>query len=139
MSGLTIEVLNLDKVTAKLTAALGPGIEKAVHAAAQAEARIILPKTQEQVPVDIGSLKSTGRIEEPPNEAGEVTVAIAYGGMADNGVDVDYALQVHEDLEARHPHGKAKYVEDPIREELTSGRSLERIVSYIDQFMDWEE
>lgn len=38
---------------------------------------------------------------------------IAKGGSAITGFTQNYALYVHEDLEARHPIGQAKYLEQP--------------------------
>lgn len=122
MAELNVEVVNLDQVFEALDRVLGPGVLAAAQKAAHAEADFIFPQTQEQVPVATGRLRDTGRVEEVDNAVGEVTVAIAYGDE-----EVDYALAVHEDLEARHPHGKAKYVEDPVRAELGSGRSAERM------------
>lgn len=117
MAGLTVEVVNLDKVINSLSA-LGGQIIAVAGDAAHQEADRVFPITQEQVPVNTHALQNTGRVEEVENEGDEITVSIAYGDA-----DVDYALVVHEDLEAKHPHGKAKYVEDPVREELESGRS----------------
>lgn len=43
----------------------------------------------------------------------EPTVAVGY--------EAAYALRVHEDLEAYHPNGQAKYLEQPARELSGSG------------------
>lgn len=37
------------------------------------------------------------------------------GAAASVGYTQSYALYVHEDLQARHPHGKARYLIDPAR------------------------
>lgn len=134
MSGLTIEVVNLDKVIGRLSS-LGDEVIGAAHFAARQEAKREFPLTQERVPIASGELQKSGRVEEVDNEADEAVVAIAYGGPAGSGpdqsVDVDYAVVVHEDLEAHHPHGQAKYVESVVREELASGRAAERMAADI--------
>jgi hypothetical protein len=89
--------------------------------AVEAEAQYELALTQEEVPVDTGALKASGRVE-PASEGLMIASVIAYGGD-----EVDYALIVHEDLEAHHPNGKAKYVEGPVREEMSSGRAVARM------------
>lgn len=125
MAELSVEVVGLEAVFKALDS-LGPEVMEAASVAAAEEADFIFPITQGQVPVNTGALRDTGRVEEPENETGELTVAIAYGDET-----VDYALAVHEDLEAIHPHGKAKYVEDPVRGELSYGRSAERMAKTI--------
>lgn len=130
MAGLTVEVVDLDKVFGALDA-LGPAVMDAAQEAAIEEANYELTLTKAEVPVDTGALYETGRVELVDNDAGEVTAAIAYGDET-----VDYALAVHEDLEAVHPHGKAKYVEDPVRAELNSGRAAMRMGETISRLLN---
>lgn len=60
----------------------------------------ILDRAQTKVPVDTGFLKSTGRVVQISDG-----FEIVYGA--------DYAIYVHEDLDARHPNGgQAKYLEE---------------------------
>lgn len=40
--------------------------------------------------------------------------------------DAPYAVYVHEDLEAYHPHGQAKYLEQPAREHATDMTQIVR-------------
>lgn len=60
--------------------------------------------------------------KEIESRNGEVRASLGYGG---NGDPVNpktkqrasqYMLAVHEDLTAMHPNGKAKFLEDPLRE-----------------------
>jgi hypothetical protein len=130
MANVGIQIVGLDNVLAAL-AGLGPGIESIVGAAIQKEAEYELTLTQEQVPVRTSQLKYSGRVE-PADEGTVIASVIAYGGPAGSGgpdqtVDVDYAVIVHEDLETPHRIGKAKYVEDPVREEMSSGRAIARM------------
>jgi hypothetical protein len=78
--------------------------------------QVELPETQRRVPVKYGDLKSTGRVTEPETRGNTTSCSIAYGGESTNGKDVDYALYVHENLEAEHPIGEAKYVSGPLNE-----------------------
>lgn len=122
MTGLTVEVINLQK-TAEALASLGPKAMAAAAEAALNEADRELGLSLQIVPFRTGALYGTGRVETPTNEAGEITAAIAYGDET-----VDYALAVHEDLEAHYsPPGEAKYLERPVREETSSGRAVERM------------
>lgn len=58
------------------------------------------------VPVDTGALRSTGYVKPAQD-----FVELGYGGPA-----APYALVVHEDLEAHHTVGSAKYLERPFRD-----------------------
>lgn len=46
------------------------------------------------------------------------------------GFTQNYALYVHEDMSAKHPHGQAKYLEQPARELSNSGE-LGRLASEV--------
>jgi hypothetical protein len=136
---VSVQIVGLESVIAALES-LGPGIEDAVGAAVQREAEYELTLTQEQVPVRTGQLKLSGRVE-PADESMIVASVLVYGGPAGSGgpnqtVDVDYALVVHEDLETPHRVGKAKYVEDPVRQEMTSGRALSRMAADITAMLE---
>jgi hypothetical protein len=129
MGTVGIEVVGYENVMSAL-AALGQQTLTAAGEAIQAESEYELTLTQAEVPVLTGALQGSGRVE-PADDATTVANIIAYGGPAGSGpnqaVDVDYALIVHENLEAHHPHGKAKYVEDVVRAEADSGRALARM------------
>jgi len=67
----------------------------------------ILDASQLLVPVETGALRASGRVEETEDGA-----EVIYGNDM-----VNYALYVHEDLQARHPRGgQAKYLEQPALE-----------------------
>lgn len=70
--------------------------------------QVEFPETQKLVPVKTGDLKASGRVEGPEIKGKQITVRIIY--------DMPYAMIVHENLEAFHPNGQAKYVEQPLRE-----------------------
>ncbi len=131
MGILTVEVVNLNKVLETL-ARVGISAEQAAANAAIHEAEYELPLTKERVPVATGALVSSGRVEQQASgQTGVVSAAIVYGGPAGSAsgqtMDVDYAMQVHEDLMANHPNGQSKFVETVVREELESGRASARM------------
>ena len=73
-------------------------------------------ESQKIVPIDTTDLReSASTIAEGTDEHCEVTVGYA----------TNYALFVHEDLEARHKPGKqAKYLERPLREKRDRLRQI---------------
>lgn len=81
-----------------------------------------LEESQEQVPVDTGTLKDSGFIAAD-RQTKTVTVGYAgpFGGTnPKSGQHVnEYAVTVHEEL-VPHKHGKAKFLEDPAMQEFES-------------------
>lgn len=74
------------------------------------------------VPEDTGALRSTGRVEA--TSAGH---AVIYGGLAKNGVYVDYADQVHDDLSPRRYKRSGsgpKYVETHVKRRTPEGQVI---------------
>lgn len=89
----------------------GLGIPGAVKTKVKAMAELILEDSKTispTVPVDTGDLESTGRIEKKPGG-----YAVVYGGVAESGRLVNYANQVHDDLNRAYkkPGSGAKFVE----------------------------
>jgi hypothetical protein len=73
------------------------------------EATTVLNESKRIVPVDLGTLKNSGKVKRPKVTKKSVEVDITYGGAA-----APYALYVHEDPDARHADGKTfKYLERP--------------------------
>lgn len=67
----------------------------------------ILDRAQAKVPVDTGFLKSTGKVVQV-----EDGFEVRY--------DADYAIYVHENLEAQHPNGgQAKFLEEAFYEVMS--------------------
>lgn len=90
--------------------AYGVDVAREMAAALYREGQRIRAASMEEVPVDLGVLRSTAHVELSQATAGEVLVEIGYGGPA-----AQYALRQHEELDYRHTVGKAKYLEDPFR------------------------
>lgn len=78
----------------------------------------VFERSQYEVPVDTGALRSSGFITQPYVTGNQVAISIVYGQAA-----APYALWVHENLEQRHaPPTKSKYLEDPLTESLEDFR-----------------
>lgn len=85
-----------------------------VAAALTEEAEIEATEVRRRTPVATGALKGTIHVV-PPERTGfagrDIEAYVVAGGVA-----APYALVVHEDLEAFHPVGQAKYLESVILE-----------------------
>lgn len=109
-SGRTIEQ-TLAAYGAKASKSLGKGLYQ--------EAQGILASSLGLVPVDTSALRSSGYVMEPIQEIDMISVYFGYGGPAakinpKTGQSTDgYALTVHENLEAFHKVGCAKFLELP--------------------------
>lgn len=68
----------------------------------------ILEVATRLVPVDTGVLRGSGFVQIPEIAGDRVSTTIAFGGPA-----APYAFIVHEDLDAFHQVGQAKYLEEP--------------------------
>lgn len=75
------------------------------------EAQIEMTESKRRVPVDTGVLRSSGFVQEPVRSGRNISVTLGYGGAASS-----YAVPVHENLEAFHPHGQSKYLESVLDE-----------------------
>lgn len=95
---------------------LGPQAETAIQSALYKEGLRIMAVSQGEVPVDTGNLRASGHVALPEVAGGKVSVQMGYGGSAGSqSGKVGYAVYVHEDMDAHHPTGKAKYLEDPMK------------------------
>lgn len=104
-----IQLVGMDRLQ-KLLVAGGSAAVKAVGKGLYNEALMAFDKSQEVVPVETGVLRSSGQVGQPEWHGESVSVEISYGGAASQ-----YALIVHENLEAHHASGKqAKYLEEPV-------------------------
>lgn len=86
--------------------------EQALGRALYEEANRIFNVSQTLVPVDTGTLRSSGHVTPPNQGPRGVEVTIGYGGAA-----APYAVYVHERLDLNHPNGgQAKFLEQPVNE-----------------------
>lgn len=117
---------DLERIQRAITAS-GPEGVKVAARALRNEAQEAFAASQDEVPVDTGALKASGRVRPESgvySRGNDVYVELTYGGTA-----VDYGVYVHENLEAFHPHGKAKYLEDPMVRQINgiSGRIADKV------------
>lgn len=73
------------------------------------EGESIITDAKNECPVRYGVLRASGHVQEPVIGDRIVTVKLGFGGPA-----APYAVFVHENLEASHAVGKAKFLEDPM-------------------------
>lgn len=92
-------------------AALAARFPEAAQQALREEAEIEMTEAKERTPVRTGALRASGRVEDLGEGPGAIGVRWAFGGAA-----VDYAVPVHENLEAFHRVGQAKYLESVLVE-----------------------
>lgn len=72
------------------------------------EAEIEMTEAKRRTPVDTGLLRSTGQVDEPTRSGKTLRVDLKFG--------TEYAVYVHENLEALHPVGQAKFLESTLNE-----------------------
>lgn len=75
------------------------------------ETEIEAAECKRRTPVDTGALRNSIHVVGPSVRGRTISTAIVAGGPA-----APYALIVHEDLDAFHPTGEAKYIERPLME-----------------------
>lgn len=71
---------------------------------------IMTDSKENYVPVDTGTLRDSGHVEEPEISEKVVAVTLGFGGQG-----ISYAVTQHEDLGHVHTIGQAKYLEIPFR------------------------
>lgn len=79
------------------------------------EAEIEATECKKRCPVDTGALRASIHAEPPKREGRKITSRIVAGGAA-----AEYALIVHEDLDAYHKNGEAKFIESTLQESASS-------------------
>jgi hypothetical protein len=100
------------------------------------EALVEAKESMRRTPVETGALRASHEVERPVVDGEDVSVRIVVGGPAGSHTpggtqksDVGYALIVHEDLEADHKVGQAKFLESTLHESAPhmAGRLAARI------------
>jgi ribosomal protein L25 (general stress protein Ctc) len=121
--------MDFDRLQRLLTQG-GRGAVQAMGQAIYAEAALALLESKEIVPVDTSALKQSGNLKPLRVEGNAVEVVIGYGGVA-----APYAVDVHENLEARHQPGKsAKFLEIPVKRRVAGLGT--RIVDAVQEALD---
>lgn len=75
------------------------------------EAEIEMTEAKQRTPVGTGALRASGHVTGPTPTADGTEVKLAFGGPA-----APYAVHVHENLDAFHPNGSAKFLESVLNE-----------------------
>jgi hypothetical protein len=104
---MDLQIEGLDTVRQELRE-LAAKVGAAIVPALRAEAEAIMTVAKERTPVQTGALRASGRVEVE-----DASVAMSFGGPA-----IGYAVFVHENLQAHHPVGQAKFLESAVTEAL---------------------
>lgn len=91
--------------------ALREGMPKEVMQALYTETEIEVTEVKRRTPVDTGNLRASVHQHGPFRDGRQVYTMIVAGGVA-----APYAVYVHENLDAFHKVGEAKFIESVILE-----------------------
>lgn len=99
------------------------------------QAQEVMQESIAECPKNTGTLASTAFVGKV-RQGIVTTVNFGYTGQARNPVNgrlaSAYAVREHEDLTLKHPNGKAKFLEDPLRNygktmHTTLGRKIKKL------------
>lgn len=82
-----------------------------VAAALYQEAQIEKTEAQKRTPVLTGALRASALVLKPTRHGRSISVTITFGN-----VSIGYAVYVHENLDAYHHVGQAKFLESVLKE-----------------------
>ncbi|MES2360157.1 MAG: HK97 gp10 family phage protein [Gemmatimonadota bacterium] len=123
MADLSVQITGLDALLTNVER-IATDLHASIAGAMSAEAEVIMAEAKALTPVDTGALRASGHVNAPLVSGHTISVTMGFGGAA-----VDYALTVHENLEAHHPVGQAKYLEQPL---MAAAKTLpERIAARV--------
>lgn len=108
---ISVDVQGVDACIRRLRQLEDQGTEGMAAALYQEAEDIMTRSKRDFVPVDTGTLRATGHVEEPVIRGSEVLVTLGFGGPA-----APYAIVVHENPLASHKVGQYKYLERPALE-----------------------
>ena len=104
-----IRVSGADQMAATLRRQ-SQAVRRRTQAALVAEAQSVLAESQRRVPVETGELRASGMVVPPRGD--DLNVEIVF--------TAPHAVFVHEDLDAVHPDGRAKFLESTLLESASS-------------------
>lgn len=93
----------LQNLAARMPTAVGDALYQ--------EAQIEMTEAKRRTPVDTGALRASGMVHQPQMLGRDISVALTFGSVA-----IGYAVRVHEDLDAFHTVGQAKFLESTLNE-----------------------
>lgn len=114
----------VNAMKAKISA-FARGFPDEVGRAQYIETEIDATECKRRTPVDKGHLRGSIHVTGPEQEGNRIITEIVAGGVA-----APYAIYVHEDLEAFHDDGEAKFIESVVFE--SRPHMAERIARRID-------
>ncbi len=103
-------ILGMNEVIGRLQR-IHDGLPDEMANALREEAKIELREAIRRTPRDTGALRKSGKISEVKKSERTCSINISFGGE-----QAPYAIYVHEDLEAYHPVGQAKFLESVLLE-----------------------
>jgi hypothetical protein len=103
-------VRGVEKVKANLLK-IGSGYLDRAIKALEFEAEIEMTEAKKRTPVDTGALRASGHVKPARRYGKDISVSLEFGGPS-----APYAVYVHENLEAFHKVGQAKYLESVLLE-----------------------
>jgi hypothetical protein len=80
-----------------------------------AEGTRLMALMKARTPYRNGALKGSGQSQGPDYEGNDIIVVLSFGSDT-----VHYAIPVHERINVRHRHGRAKFMESVIQEESSN-------------------
>ena len=136
-----VDFTSIDKVNANLNGIM-TNVGKGTKWATEAACKLIYEATIKQVPEDTGTLKNSAfwkveRRTELAASSYRYRGIVGYGGNGDpvnpktGRPASEYMVVVHEDLSAFHAKGKAKFLEDPLREFSENGTIFKLFLSEV--------
>ncbi len=106
-----IKIMGVSKVLRKMKKAT-KGFEARAERGLKNAGLFVQRESMKIVPIDLGNLKGTATTDNIGGKGFKTDVVVHYGAGA------DYAVYVHENLNAKHKSGRqAKYLESVIRNE----------------------
>ncbi len=110
IEGLDEAIKNMNKMFIKSPVAVSKALDKVANS--------VLAESIQLTPVDTGTLRRSQKVTNKKVGIDEVSVEVR--------ADTDYAVYVHENLQARHPQGQAKFLESAVN---TIAPEIEMIVA----------
>jgi hypothetical protein len=114
MTGVSFKMRGVNEMIQKAKRA-DADYQQRLKRAMREEAEIEMTEAKRRTPVDTGALRASGHVEGPDKNGQTFDVTWVFGGAA-----APYAIYVHENEEAFHPVGQAKFLESVVNESRSS-------------------
>ena len=101
--------LDVSKVTLNLETFAKQFAYEDMAKALYQEALLVAENSKALTPVDTGALRASHTVSEPITDSDGISVKIGAGGPT-----APYSVYVHEDLEAHHEVGQAKFLQTAV-------------------------